>query len=190
MTKIIAFSLDQDQILFKDAHKDKYSFFLCHGNQVLRTLELRDLRTNCQWSDQRPACTFPLDPTPSPDARTSQQSSHSPILSLMPVFSFFLDHYHQHRNLLSFLPFYNGFRNYFDYLSPFTFCLISLLSFSANLLKRLSVFPTPSSSSLLSDFASTQDLTHHSVEMPLLGVHRDISFTTPTSPISIFPLPE
>lgn len=87
----------------------------------------------------------------------------------MPVFPFFLDHSHQHRNLPSFLPFYNSFRNSFDYLSSFTFCLTSLLSFPANLLKRLWVFPTPSSSSLLSDFASTQDSTHHSGEMPLLG---------------------
>jgi len=43
MTKIIAFNLDQKQTWCKDGYKDKYSFFLCYGNEVLRTLELKEI---------------------------------------------------------------------------------------------------------------------------------------------------
>lgn len=43
MTKIIAFNLDQNQTWCKAGYKIKYSFFLCHGNQDLRTLELKEI---------------------------------------------------------------------------------------------------------------------------------------------------
>lgn len=43
MIKIIAFNLDQNQTWCKDEYKDKFSFFLSHGNQVLRTLELKEI---------------------------------------------------------------------------------------------------------------------------------------------------